>query len=94
VQGAAQSLQHRVDRLERRLVAGIKRRETALMRDAAALQAALYPRGNRQERLVNAIPFFARNGLVLLEKMRDAAAAHAESLVEPPRPAPSVGAHR
>jgi uncharacterized protein YllA (UPF0747 family) len=82
VVGAVHSLEHRVDRLERRLLAGIKRRETALMRDAATLRAALYPRGVRQERLLNAMPIFARHGLALLTDMRDAARPHAAALVE------------
>jgi uncharacterized protein YllA (UPF0747 family) len=81
VVGAVQSLEHRVDRLERRLLAGIKRRETALMQDAATLRAALYPRGVRQERLVNPIPIFSRHGLSLLSEMVDAARPHAASLV-------------
>jgi uncharacterized protein YllA (UPF0747 family) len=90
VVGAAQSLEHRVDRLERRLLAGIKRRETALMRDVATLRAALNPRGMRQERMLNPIPIFARNGLGLLPEMREAARAHAASLVEPAREARTV----
>jgi bacillithiol biosynthesis cysteine-adding enzyme BshC len=81
VVGAVQSLEHRVDRLERRLLAGVKRRETALMQDAATLRAALYPRGMRQERLLNPIPIFSRHGLLLLSEMMDAARPHAASLV-------------
>jgi uncharacterized protein YllA (UPF0747 family) len=92
VVGAAQSLQHRVDRLERRLVAAIKRREAARMRDVATLRAALYPRGARQERVLNAIPLFARNGTSLLSEMCRAAAPHAASLVEPARAARTAGA--
>jgi uncharacterized protein YllA (UPF0747 family) len=91
VVGAVHSLEHRVDRLERRLLAGIKRRETALMRDAATLRAALYPRGVRQERLLNAVPIFARHGLSLLNEMRQAAQAHANALVDPSL-APRAGA--
>jgi bacillithiol synthase len=81
VQGAVHSLRHRIDRLERRLVAGIKRREVQQMRDVATLRGALYPLGGRQERTVNLIPMLARHGLTLLDEMRDAAAAHASSLV-------------
>lgn len=81
--GAVQSLEHRVDRLERRLTAAAKRRETDAMRDVATMRAALYPQGVRQERLLNAIPLFARHGLGLLEEMRAAARPHAASVVEP-----------
>jgi uncharacterized protein YllA (UPF0747 family) len=77
-----QSLQHRVDRLERRLVAGIKRREEDLLRDVATLRAALFPLGIRQERALNLIPILSRHGLALLPEMRDAALAHATSLIE------------
>ena len=83
VVGAVHALEHRVDRLERRLLAGIKRRETEMMRDAATLRAALYPDGARQERRLNATPIFARHGLALLADMREAARPHAASLIEP-----------
>ncbi len=81
VQGAVHALQHRVDRLERRLLAGIKRRETGSLRDVATLRAALYPMGIRQERALNLVPLLARHGTELLAEMRDAAAPHAQSLV-------------
>lgn len=84
VQGAALALEHRVDRLERRLVAGIKQHESALMTDVATLRAALYPRGTRQERLINLVPMLSRQGLALLEEMRDAARPHAAARIESP----------
>jgi bacillithiol biosynthesis cysteine-adding enzyme BshC len=87
VVGATQSLQHRIDRLERRLVAAVKRRESDLMRDVATLRAALHPRGARQERVLNAIPLFARNGSSLLVEMCRTARSHAAALVEPARAA-------
>ena len=77
------SLQHRVDRLERRLVAGIKRREHETLRDVATLRAALFPFGHRQERALNIIPTLSRHGLSLLAEMRDAAGAHASQLIDP-----------
>ena len=83
VQGAANSMLQRVDRLERRLLAGLKRQEAEAMTDVATLRGALYPRGVRQERALNAIPLFARHGLELLGDMRDAARPHATSLVSP-----------
>jgi bacillithiol synthase len=82
VQGAMQSLQHRVDRLERRLVAGVKRREQSLMRDVATMRAALYPLGTRQERALNLVPTLSRHGLGLLSEMRGAASSHARRLIE------------
>jgi uncharacterized protein YllA (UPF0747 family) len=91
VQGAMQGLLHRVDRLERRLVAGIKRREKGRMRDVGTLRGALFPLGVRQERALNLIPTLARHGLELLSEMRRDASAHAASLVEPARGARTVG---
>ena len=91
VKGAAQSLAHRVARLERRLVAGIKRRESGQMRDVATLRAALRPRGGRQERTLNLIPTLSRNGSELLLEMARASGAHASSLVAPGRPSATAG---
>lgn len=82
VEGASKAILHRVDRLERRLLAAVKRRETALLRDAATLRGALYPLGVRQERMLNGTPIFARHGLALLDEMRHAASPHGEALVE------------
>jgi uncharacterized protein YllA (UPF0747 family) len=81
VLGAVGALHHRIDRLERRLVAGIKRRELERMRDVATLRGALFPLHQRQERTLNVVPFLARHGLGLLDEMRQAAAPHAAALV-------------
>ncbi|MEO6526022.1 MAG: bacillithiol biosynthesis BshC [Gemmatimonadaceae bacterium] len=79
--GAARALDHRVDRLERRLLAGVARRETERMRDLATARSALYPDGVRQERALNLIPLLARHGLELLSDMHLAARGHALRLV-------------
>lgn len=81
VQGAMQSLQHRLDRLERRLVAGVKRRDAARMQEVGTLRGALRPFGGRQERVLNLVPMLARHGTGLLDEMRAAAAPHASMLV-------------
>jgi uncharacterized protein YllA (UPF0747 family) len=81
VQGAAGAMQHRADRLERRILAAVKRRERSLMSDVATLRAALRPLGKRQERVLSPIPILARHGLELLGAMRDAARPHAQALV-------------
>jgi uncharacterized protein YllA (UPF0747 family) len=91
VQGGAQALQHRVDRLERRILAAIKRRESVQMRDVATMRAALYPGGVRQERALNLIPILARHGLDLLAEMGRSARPHAASLIEPAAAAPAIG---
>lgn len=81
VQGAAGAMLHRADRLERRLLAAVKRRETGLMTDVATLRAALRPRGERQERVLNPLPILARHGMALLEDMIAAARPHSEQIV-------------
>jgi bacillithiol synthase len=81
VVGATRALHHRVDRLERRLVAALKRREATRMLDLATLRAALRPRGARQERTLNILPLLARNGSELLTEMCRAAGPHAAAIV-------------
>jgi uncharacterized protein YllA (UPF0747 family) len=82
VAGAMASMQHRMMRLERRLLAGVARREHAKMRDLATARAALYPFAVRQERALNITPTLARHGIELLAEMRDAAGEHAARIVE------------
>ncbi|MDQ2666958.1 MAG: bacillithiol biosynthesis BshC [Gemmatimonadota bacterium] len=81
VEGSMRSLLHRADRLERRLVAGVKRREHARLLDVATLRGALYPLNVRQERALNLVPLLSRHGLDLLGEMREVAAAHAAALM-------------
>jgi bacillithiol biosynthesis cysteine-adding enzyme BshC len=81
VEGTARALEWRLSRLERRISAAVKRRDTSLMRDLATVRGSLYPDGVRQERALNLVPLLARHGLGLLESMRDSAAVHAQSLV-------------
>jgi uncharacterized protein YllA (UPF0747 family) len=92
VRGATASLQHRVDRLERRLLAGIARRERSRMRDLGTARGALYPFGEKQERALNLLPILSRHGVELLDELRVAAGGHAAKLIgvgaERPSPAP------
>lgn len=81
VEGTRRQMSWRADRLERRLVAGIKRRETGMRRDVATLHGALYPGGLRQERALNLLPTLARHGTGVQDAMRAAARRHAEALV-------------
>jgi uncharacterized protein YllA (UPF0747 family) len=82
VAGARSAILHRLQRLERRYVAAVKRREDDLMRDVATARAHLYPDGVRQERALNLIPTLARQGPGLWATMRDAATVHARSLID------------
>lgn len=68
-------------RLERRILAAVKRREAEAMYSLATARGSLYPFGMRQERALNFIPLLARYGPALIADMRTAAAGHARSLV-------------
>lgn len=82
VEGVRRAMQHRIDRLERRIVAAAKRREWDTMRRVATARGALYPLGIRQERALNLIPVLARYGSVVIDRMVAAASQHARVLVE------------
>jgi len=89
VDGTGRALDWRLSRLERRISAAVKARETQLMRDVGTARGALFPNGVRQERALNLIPMLARHGLGLLDEMRASASVHARSLVlTGPQPAP------
>ena len=92
LEGHRRTLHHRVDRLERRIVAAIKRRQSDAAHDLATARGALFPAGKRQERALNFVPILARHGPRVLELMRERAAEHAAGLVSGERLA--AGAHR
>lgn len=81
VEGGRQQLRQRVDRLERRLRAAAAKSEKDAVRDLAAIRASVHPEGERQERALNFIPFFARYGEPLVDRLRDGAAIHAAALI-------------
>lgn len=81
VQGLSRDLSHTLDRFERRLLAGVKRREATLLRDVAAVRAALRPNGASPERVLNLIPLLVRYGIDVLPAMAAAAGPHAAALV-------------
>ena len=82
IDGAEGQLMHRVDRLERRVLAAAKRRESEIVEHIDAAHAAIYPMDDPQERVLNFLPMLAREGPTLLNAMRRAARSHAESLIE------------
>jgi uncharacterized protein YllA (UPF0747 family) len=93
VDGTARALEWRISRLERRINAAVKGRETAMMHDIATARGSLFPGGKRQERALNLLPLLARHGLALLDEMRGDAGRHARALLTPaPEPdrAPAV----
>ncbi len=82
IEGARRSLQFRVDRLERRVLAAAKHTDRERLRRVAAAAASVFPMGKRQERAANVIPFFARYGMGLFDVMRREAAQHARRVIE------------
>ncbi len=80
-EGAATAINHRLDRLERRYRAAVRRREARAFADLSTLRGALRPGGVKQERSLNLLPLLARHGNALLDAMRVAARVHADALV-------------
>lgn len=81
VQGLARDLAHRLDRFERRLLAGVKQRDGEALREVSALRAALRPQGQSPERVLNIVPLLVRYGPGVLSRMREEALPHAQALV-------------
>ena len=81
IEGGRKQLVHRVDRLERRLRAAATAAERDAVRDLAAIRASILPHGERQERRLNYLPFFARYGDPFISRLRDGAALHAGTLI-------------
>ena len=81
IDGAQRAINHRLERLERRIVAAAKRRETETMTQIATARGALFPLGSRQERALNMLPFLARHGSVITDRMIAGARMHARSLL-------------
>jgi uncharacterized protein YllA (UPF0747 family) len=88
IEGLQRSIEHKLSRAERRLLAAAKRRDDQVRRDIALVSGALYPNGKRQERMLNFVPMLARNGDDLLTAMLAAARAHADALVPAARGEP------
>lgn len=79
--GFRNAVHHRIDRLERRYLAAVKRRDADTMRDVATLRGALFPGGKRQERSANFLPMLARHGPALWAQLLEAVREHARLLV-------------
>ena len=75
--GLKRGMTHRVDRLERRMAATVKRRGNAALHDAAVARGFLFPFGSPQERALNIIPLLARNGNQLLMSVLEETGKHA-----------------
>ncbi|HEX6575075.1 MAG TPA: bacillithiol biosynthesis BshC, partial [Gemmatimonadaceae bacterium] len=78
--GLKRNVNHRIERLERRIAASVKRKGNSALHDAAVARGFLFPFGSPQERALNLIPLVARNGPVLLDAVMDETAKHAERI--------------
>ncbi|MDZ7632240.1 MAG: bacillithiol biosynthesis BshC [Gemmatimonadaceae bacterium] len=79
--GAVAQFAHRTDRLERRLLAASKRTITEQLRRVDQVQSLIWPHGAPQERVVNPLPWLARYGTPLLDRLLQACDDHAAHLV-------------
>ncbi len=89
VTGLERDVLHRLSRFERRVLAGVKRRETELMRRVASARAWLRPQGTSPERVLNLVPVLVRYGLQVFTHLHAAALLHADALVQTGQPPPS-----
>jgi uncharacterized protein YllA (UPF0747 family) len=81
IEGLRRNLLHRVERLERRYAAGVKREGNTALHEIAAARASLYPFGTPQERILNGIPLMAKYGDELFDSVIPEVRAHAATLV-------------
>lgn len=80
LQGLQRNVSHRIERLERRLAASVKRRGNDALRDAAIARGALFPGGKPQERALNMVPLLARYGDDLIDSVMKEVRAHAAEI--------------
>ncbi len=80
LQGLSRNISHRLERLERRVAATVKRKGNDALRDAAIARGSLHPFGRPQERALNIIPLIARYGAPLLDDVLIEVRAHAARL--------------
>lgn len=88
IEGLRRSLAHKLARAERRLLAAAKRRAGQVRGDIEVVANALYPNGQRQERVLNFVPMLARSGDELVAAMLAEARSHAGALVPAARTEP------
>jgi len=91
--GTRRAIAHRLDRLERRIAAATKRRETELVRQIGIARASLFPLDRLQERVLNLMPLLARHGLPLLDAMAERAREHLAALGLSPAGQAAVSPH-
>jgi uncharacterized protein YllA (UPF0747 family) len=81
IEGLQRNVAHRLDRVERRYRASVKRRGNEALRDVASARGALFPLGKPQERALNVVPLLARHGESLIDAVLTETKKHAAGLV-------------
>ncbi len=81
VEGLHRNLLHRIERLERRYAAAVKREGSSALHEIAVARASLYPFGVPQERILNGIPLMARYGDELFGSVIPEVRDHVATLV-------------
>ena len=74
-QRAANKMRYQVNRLEKRAAVAELRRNEVIVRHAAQIENALYPRKTLQEREIAAVYFLAKYGPELIDRLIDSAQA-------------------
>lgn len=80
IEGLKGSLARRLDRLERRYSAAVKRRGNDALSDVASARASLFPRNVPQERALNVVPLLARHGDTLFSDVMREVEPHVAAL--------------
>jgi bacillithiol biosynthesis cysteine-adding enzyme BshC len=78
--GLVRNLTHRLDRLERRYVAAVKRNGNEALREVTIARGSLFPADMPQERALNGVPLLARYGDELVTSALREIAAHTDKL--------------
>jgi len=79
--GLRANLMRRIDRFERRLIAGAKKEHAELMTEIGTARGSLFPFGKHQERALNFVPLLARYGPALRDDMLAEAGRHVSGLI-------------
>jgi bacillithiol biosynthesis cysteine-adding enzyme BshC len=80
-EGLRHNFSHRLERIERRFRASVKRRGNDALRDVATARGALFPFGVPQERALNIVPLLARHGDALISGVMEEARLHARTIL-------------
>lgn len=80
IDGLKRNVAHRIERLERRYTAAVKRDGNEALREIAIARGALFPEGSPQERALNFIPLLARYGDEIISFAMSEITAHTAKL--------------